>query len=313
MTHSRSSLLLLGLFAIHLWATLALPQTLVLDLDPEPGDQGQREAWTDRHTRLGQVQLHLAQAPPFSVWSAQLSFDPAQVRCVEGGQTAGNLFPGQEIQVALPEEGSVVLGGTHSGQHLVSGEGDLAQLEVETLPQAAGPIRLWISAFRLESPEWSTEVPVAAEVWLRVPGVDTVEEPPTLLALSGEAARSHLLAQRACAGCDLRRQDLAQLDLSQVDLRQAVLEEATLLKTNLQQADLRGARLRGAVFLQADLREARFQGSQLAEARLGGAKLAGADFTGAALDTLGLQGVNLAGAIWVDGRTCGAGSFGRCR
>jgi|GEM_PF-1672097 len=310
MIWQRSLCLLLGAALLAL-AAPASSQMLVLDLDPDPGDQGQREAAVNPQTQRALVQLHLAQAPPFANWTAQLSFDPALARFVEGSLKPGSLFPDQQLQSALPADGMLVLSGAQPEAHLVSGEGELAQFELVFQPGVIGAVRIWVSALRLEGPEWSTEVPVEAEALLVA--APPAEAGPELLGLAGAEARSHLLSQRACAGCDLRRQDLAQLDLQEVDLRQAQLQETTLVKADLRGADLRGVQLNGASLLQADLRGVRLQSAQLKDARLGGAKLQGADFTGANLDTLDLQGVNLAGALWIDGRICGSGSFGRCR
>ncbi|MCC7265610.1 MAG: pentapeptide repeat-containing protein [Candidatus Latescibacteria bacterium] len=312
MRPAKPTLLALATAAIHCCAVGALCQSLVLDFDLQAGDQGQREGVTSPGDTAAKVQLCLAQAPPFSGWLAQLRFDPTQARFIEGSPVAGSLVAGQEIRAAVVQEGVVEVAGSQAGEDLVSGEGDLVQLEFAAQPDAVGPVRLWVTSLRLETPEVVTEVPVAAAGAFALPAPEPPAA-PALLPLAGDEALSHLTGQRACPGCDLRRQNLAQLDLNQVDLRQAQLQEATLLKANLQGADLRGALLRGALLLQADLRDARFQGAQLKDGRLGGAKLQGANFTGATLDTLDLQGVNLTGAIWVDGRICGSGSFGRCR
>lgn len=303
----RASLLVL--LALCLGVAPVFSQGLAFDFDLQPGDQGRREglANPDGHAA---VQICLSQAPPFSAWTAQILFDPLQARWVEGSGVAGGLLPGQELRIALVQEGVVEVGGVATDGRLGSGDGEVAQLEFAALAQGNGPVSLRVTSLHLHSPEAHAEVPVRGEGSFTLPDLTPG---PVLLALEGAEARAHLLEQRACPGCDLGRQDLAQLDLNRVDLRQAQLQEATLLKADLQGADLRGAQLRSAVLLQADLREARFEGAKLKDVRLGGAKLQGADFRGAALDTLDLQGVNLSGAIWVDGRVCAPGSFGRCR
>lgn len=308
---SRS--LTLAVLLLQVFPALAAAQSLALDFQLDPGDQGQREGSADPETRRVRVQLLISQAPPFCAWNTLIQYDPTQGRFVEGSLVPGPLLYGQLPQVALTQEGLVEVGGIQPEKVLVSGEGELAQLEFEALPGASGPIQLSISTLRLEALDLSTAVPVEASAIFSLPALPPPEPVLQLLSLAGDAALTHLTTERACPGCDLRRQDLAQADLSQVDLRQAQLQEAVLLKADLHQADLRGAKLQGAVFLQADLREAKLQGAELKHARLGSAKLQGADFRGALMDTLDLQGVNLAGVIWVDGRTCASGSFGRCR
>jgi uncharacterized protein YjbI with pentapeptide repeats len=292
---------------------LAAAQSLVFDFQLAPGDQGERQGSADPLTRRVGLQLLISEAPPFCGWSTLIQYDPTQARFVPGSLVPGSFLYGQHPQVSLTPEGWVEVGGIQAEKVLVRGEGELAQLQFEALPGATLPIQLSIHGLRLEALDSSTALPVEALAAFGLPDAPPQEAPPQLLSLVGEAALAQLTGQRSCPGCDLRRQNLAQLDLHQADLRQAQLQEATLLKADLHQADLRGAQLQGAVLLQADLREARLQDTELKDTKLGGAKLQGADFTGAAMDTLDLQGVNLSGVIWVDGRTCAAGSFNRCK
>lgn len=304
-----SAFALLGLLLCHLVPGLASAQALSFDFQLDQGDQGQRTGAADPLSRRVALQLLIREAPAFCGWSALILFDPTQVRFVEGSLVPGSLLYGQHPQVALTPEGPVEVGGIQPDKVLVSGDGELAQLQFEVLPGVELPVQLAIETLHLETLDASTALPVRAAASI----LPFPEPPPQLLDLAGEEALANLRDHRACPGCDLRRQDLAQTDLKQVDLRQAQLQEALLLKADLQRADLRGAQLNGAVLLQADLREARFEAAEMKGVRLGGAKLQGANLTGATLDTLDLQGVNLTGAIWVDGRTCGSGSFNRCR
>lgn len=308
---SRFSALLVLLFP--LFPALAAAQSLAFDFQLDQGDQEQRQGSADPLTRRVSVQLFISQAPPFCGWSTLIEYDPTQARFVEGSLAPGSFLYGQHPQVSLTQEGLVEVGGVQGEKVLVSGEGELAQLQFEALPGVTDPIQLAIHGLRLEALDSSTAVPVEALATFSLPAPPPQEPPLHLLSLAGEEALAQLIGQRACPGCDLRRQNLAQLDLHQVDLRQAQLQEATLLKADLHQADLRGAQLRETVLLQADLRETKLQGADLKGVRLGGAKLQGADLTGAMMDTLDLQGVNLSGMIWVDGRTCASGSFNRCK
>jgi hypothetical protein len=308
-----SAFVAFGLLLPQLVPDLVRAQVLSFDFQLDPGDQGQRSGPADPLTRRVALQLLIQEAPAFCGWSALIHFDPAQVGFAEGSLVPGTLLYGQHPQVALTPEGLVEVGGIQPEKVLVSGDGELAQLQFEVLPGVSAPAQLWIEVLRLETLEASTSLPVQAAASILPPAPAPPEPPLQLLSLAGEEALAHLREHRACPGCDLRGQDLAQGDLKQVDLRQAQLQEAVFLKADLQQADLRGAKLQGTVLLQADLREARLEGAELKGARLGGAKLQGTRFAGAVLDTLDLHGVNLSGAIWVDGRTCGSGSFNRCR
>ena len=93
------------------------------------------------------------------------------------------------------------------------------------------------------------------------------------------------------ANASLARARLAEADLSDADLRYVDLSEA-----DLSYAKLSGAVLKGANLQQADLTNADLSGADLSFADLGGARLGGAR----------LQKALLAGAIWTDGRPCGA-------
>lgn len=76
----------------------------------------------------------------------------------------------------------------------------------------------------------------------------------------------------SCEGCNLRHANLSGANLSGVDLSRAKLGDAVLTDADLTDADLTGASLAGAYMVRADFSRAR----------------------------------------WVDGKTCGTGSLGRC-
>ena len=301
------------LLLLWLLTSPALAQQLAFDFQLDPGDQDQREGFADPTTRRVAVQLHFSQAPAFYTWSTLIHFDPAQIRLVPDSFVAGPLPPGQIPLLSEPQAGQIEIGGTQPDKVQVSGEGELGQLEFELLEGVSGPVQIAADTLWLQDAETAAALPVGALASWRLPAPARVDPTAELLLLAGAEAVAQLTDHRACPGCDLRRQNLSQLDLSLVDLRQAQLQEVNLIKADLHQADLRGALLKGGILLQADLREAKLQGAQLKDVRLGGAKLQGADLTGAVMDTLDLQGVNLTGVIWVDGRTCGSGSFNRCK
>lgn len=78
---------------------------------------------------------------------------------------------------------------------------------------------------------------------------DKINSPSSGLSFrSTEEAEAHLLAKKACPGCDLKRSELSYSDLRGADLRGANLRGA-----DLNHADLRGANLRGAILSRADL------------------------------------------------------------
>lgn len=86
-------------------------------------------------------------------------------------------------------------------------------------------------------------------------------------------------------------------------LRRADLRYVDLSLANLSYTDLERANLKGAGLQNADLTDASLSNANLSYANLRGATLNGADLTGARLDH----------AIWIDGRTCIAGSIGECK
>ncbi|MDR9436739.1 MAG: pentapeptide repeat-containing protein [Thiohalophilus sp.] len=101
------------------------------------------------------------------------------------------------------------------------------------------------------------------------------------------------LNNAALGGANLFASSLRRADLRYVDLSLA----------NLSYADLEQANLKGAGLQNADLTDASLSNANLSYANLRGATLDGADLTGARLDH----------AIWIDGRTCIAGSIGECQ
>ncbi|MCU7906452.1 MAG: pentapeptide repeat-containing protein [Candidatus Thiodiazotropha sp. (ex Epidulcina cf. delphinae)] len=105
------------------------------------------------------------------------------------------------------------------------------------------------------------------------------------------------------AGANLNNAVLRNARLSATDLTAADLRYA-----NLSQADLRYAQLGEAILVGADLRQA-----DLRDADLSRADLRFADLSDSRIDDATLQGVRLDGAIWIDGRSCGADSIGNCR
>jgi hypothetical protein len=147
-----------------------------------------------------------------------------------------------------------------------------------------------------------------------------------------------------CPGCDLHdanlsganlewanlsHANLSLADLSHAKLSPANLTAANLTAANLNEADLQGtdmcrASMRAATFCHAnmvgtllgsadmrgvDLTGANMYGAYLGDADPTAEKLRGADLSGAILTGADLTGVMTDCAIWVDGTTCGFGSY----
>ncbi len=106
--------------------------------------------------------------------------------------------------------------------------------------------------------------------------------------LRAAQARNMDLTGARLVGANFIGSDLAYTLLNLADLRHADLSNARMTGAGLRAADLRGTRLAGADLSFADLREARLDGAVLTETRFDN-------------------------AIWIDGRTCKAGSVGRCQ
>jgi hypothetical protein len=105
--------------------------------------------------------------------------------------------------------------------------------------------------------------------------------------LSGANLNSAVLRHAQLSATDLSHADLRYTDLSYADLRHAKMPSTAMVGVNLRFADLRGADLSHADLRFADLSNSRIDDARLQNARLGN-------------------------AIWIDGRSCGANSIGRC-
>jgi uncharacterized protein YjbI with pentapeptide repeats len=105
--------------------------------------------------------------------------------------------------------------------------------------------------------------------------------------LAGANLNSAVLRRAKLSATDLRNTDLRYANLSQADLRYAQMYGAAMVGINLQYADLRGADLSDADLRFADLSKSKIDDVILENARLGS-------------------------ALWVDGRSCGADSIGKC-
>jgi uncharacterized protein YjbI with pentapeptide repeats len=92
----------------------------------------------------------------------------------------------------------------------------------------------------------------------------------------------------------------------------------TYINGELDGHDFTRRNLTGAAFTNASLRRASFAhsiliGADFANADLTSADLRGANLHNADITNADLDNARLDGAVWIDGRKCGAGSTGRCR
>jgi uncharacterized protein YjbI with pentapeptide repeats len=125
-----------------------------------------------------------------------------------------------------------------------------------------------------------------------------------------------------CTGQDLRgvQWNGAQLSGSlfdEADLTGASLRGGNLENTSFNDARLGHADLSGAVLVNSDFNNARLSGARLVRARVINtdfieADLTYSDLSGASVVNTEFMASRLRGAVWLDGRTCGRGSVGRC-
>ena len=90
--------------------------------------------------------------------------------------------------------------------------------------------------------------------------------------------------------------------LSGIRLNDADLQYVDFSGSDLSYSEMKGAILKGAGLRKADLSYADLSNTDLSFSDLRGANLGGAVMTGARFDS----------AIWMDGKTCAAGSVGKC-
>lgn len=132
--------------------------------------------------------------------------------------------------------------------------------------------------------------------------------------LRGAVFRWVNLAGANLAGADMRGVRLIESNVTGANLAEANLTMAFIMDgSSLAGADMAGVRMRGIWFVNSTLSGARLAGADLFSARLLDSNLEGVDLTGARLAGADFQGSSLSGAVWPDGRRCGAGSVGECR
>ncbi len=108
------------------------------------------------------------------------------------------------------------------------------------------------------------------------------------------------------------RKDLSAARITDAKLRQADLLGSRLVGADLAYTDLAKANLSYADLSGANLKGTNLMGADLANANLSGADLSFADLSQAVLGGAVLSGAQLGNAVWLDGRSCVAGSIGQC-
>ncbi len=113
-------------------------------------------------------------------------------------------------------------------------------------------------------------------------------------------------------GENLQHSDLRDSNLSNTNLSNANLQKSQLSNSNLSYATLKSANLGGAILRNAKLTGSQLYGAHLQNSDLQEADLSYSNLKNAMLDGANLNKANLSHAIWIDGRTCLAGSIGQC-
>jgi formylglycine-generating enzyme required for sulfatase activity/sugar lactone lactonase YvrE len=134
------------------------PGPMALDFNPASGDQGQRVGGSAAAGKTYTVQLHVVGAPPINGWSAQIDYDPVQVRYVSGSFASGSfiagLVPLVDDQADWVGVGGTVLGGTSQA----SGDGLLGTLSFEVLAGFTGRTELVISRISFKHVDAGEEI-----------------------------------------------------------------------------------------------------------------------------------------------------------
>jgi hypothetical protein len=143
-------------------------------------------------------------------------------------------------------------------------------------------------------------------VWVSMP--ETVDSPQCdAQAAPGVNWRNCLLPEIDVGSASLAGANLNSAMLRGGRFSAADLTAADMRYVNLSNADLSYTQLTGALLVGANLQRADLRGSDIS-----GANLRFADLTGSMIESAVFAGASLQGAIWIDGRTCGEQSIGRC-
>lgn len=282
---------------------------ILIDFDPDEGDQLQRRAIVEGAGDEVELQLCALDVPEIYGWSVMIEYDSDQVRYLSNSFQPSDFVP-ELIPLVDERDASVEVGGANFSKKITSGNGELGTLRFAVLDGFKGETGLKVTRFSRRTLT-STEV-ISVETVALITNQETLDQ-VSGLDLAGAAAIDHLDEDNACPGCDLIGANLMRKHLPKADLTQADLSDANLSMANLSEVNFIDARLVGANLRMSNLRGADLRRALLRDAKLTGAKLQKANLQGAILDDANLKGANLSGAIWIDGRECGPGSIGHCK
>lgn len=324
-------------------AEAAPSAAVVLDANPEPGDQEQRRLGVLPGARF-ELQLTATRVPPIYGWSTILAFDPQQLSFVSSGFKATKWVPGL-VPLVDNDSGQLDVGGVNFTLRTASGDGDLGQVAFQSRPGFVGETTVRLIRARLRR-NGSTD-----KLTLDTPVTVVVTPDSAAIAAIDAAAAAALAARRAAAAAaeEARLAALAaaaQAAAAATDSAATVLAGPVVLPGSLSVdfdaaeaaaagasgpspyalamlrqtkacagCDLAGALLGDAVLIGAELTRAQLAGANLAATDLGSSKLVAADLTradlsGANLERADLSGAQLTRALLVNARLADANLTG---
>ena len=122
---------------------------ILVDFDPEPGDQARRTAGNAISGRRYALQFNVADAPEVKGWSVTLNFDPTQLALVPGSFAVTDFLPGG-FPLIRQEPGQIGVGTTILlGGATNSGSATLGSVELEVLPGFSGVAEVEIVRYGL--------------------------------------------------------------------------------------------------------------------------------------------------------------------
>ena len=198
--------------------------SILVDFDPDEGDQGQRRAIVEGAGDEVELQLCALDVPEIYGWSVIIEYDPDQIRYLSNSFEPSSFVP-DLIPLVDEREMSVEVGGANFSKKITSGDGELGTLRFEVLDGFKGETDLKITRFSrrtltsIEVMEVETVALVASQEALDGDsGLDLAGD--SGLDLAGDEAIDHLVAENACPGCDLSGVDLMREQFAEADLGQ---------------------------------------------------------------------------------------------
>ena len=143
--------------------TIFLAESLItIDFDPSPGDQERHLTVLSGGGQSVEVQLNIRDALLINGWSAEISYDPQQLRYVPGSFQPSTFIPGLVVLVDDGEKDKIEVGGVVLGDGTGrSGDGTLGTLSFDIPDDFVGRADLTITIISLRFP---TGEPLRASV-----------------------------------------------------------------------------------------------------------------------------------------------------